>query len=45
MFDELANFGLALLTLSHSNVDDERLFSQKNVVKNKLRKQNGIENA
>lgn len=42
VFEELALFALALLSLPHSNADVERLFSQMNVVKTKLRNRMGL---
>lgn len=37
VFNELATFAVSLLSLPHSNAEVERLFSQMNVVKSKLR--------
>lgn len=36
-FIELAEFAISLLSLPHSNADIERVFSQMNLVKTKLR--------
>ncbi|CAL4082586.1 unnamed protein product, partial [Meganyctiphanes norvegica] len=36
-FKELADFSISLLILPHSNAEVERVFSQMNLVKNKLR--------
>ncbi|KAL1448535.1 hypothetical protein WDU94_007610 [Cyamophila willieti] len=36
-FEELCNFAISILVLPHSNADVERVFSQMNIVKNKMR--------
>lgn len=42
MFLELGNFALALLSLPLSNADVERVFSQQNIIKSKLRSRLGV---
>ena len=40
-FKELARFAISVLVLPHSNAEVERIFSQMNIVKNKLRNRMG----
>lgn len=42
-FKELSDFELSMLVLPHSNAEIERVFSQMNIIKNKLRNRMGTE--